>query len=86
MAVSGGATTAYRVRLENGAMVTVATTALRSRCASVTDAVRLLGEGKSALVAGSDVQAVRLSLLRVEDDGPASLNEVVNEHWPEGWE
>lgn len=48
--------------------------------------MRLLGDGETVLVAGGNMQAVRAALLRVEDDGPASQNEVMNERWPEGWE
>lgn len=88
MAIAGGATTAYLCRLEDGELQVSRTTTLRTRCASVADAVRWMGEGQHVVVAGSDMAALRARLAQaaVLDDGPASLNEVINEHYPEDWE
>lgn len=59
MAIAGGATTAYRCRLEDGALVAVATSTLRSLCVAVDDAVPQLREGWPVLVAGSDMVTLR---------------------------
>lgn len=91
MAIAGGVTVAYVCLLREGEFVNLmATSTLRNNCATVDEATRILQTGGRAIVAGSDMAALRAAVGRVavesdSDDGPASLNEVVNEHWPEDW-
>ena len=60
MAAGGGATTAYRCSIDSaGKLVAVPTTALRSECLKASDAMRLLSESMFAVVAGSDMVALR---------------------------
>lgn len=90
MAIAGGATVAYMCQMIDGELVVTRGTALRSGCLSVGEAVKWLRAGQRATVAGPEMAALRaalgrVTLGRVVDDGPASLNEVVNEHYPEDW-
>jgi hypothetical protein len=86
MAIAGGATTAYACQVVNGALVVARKSTLRSLCVKVDEAFRLLGEGQRVTVAGADMPALRAALGAVTEEGPASLNEVVNEHYPKGWD
>ena len=91
MAIAGGATVAYRFRVVGGTLATVGQlTRLRAGCATVDHALDVLAEGEAVVVAGCDAAALRREFARrgavVVDDGPASLNEVVNEHYPEDWD
>lgn len=62
MAAGGGATTAYRCRIENDKLLTVPTTALRTDCARVADAQEQLNAGQEVTVAGPDVEMLRQRL------------------------
>lgn len=76
MAIAGGVTVAYVCLLREGEFVNLmATSTLRNNCATVDEATRILQTGGRAIVAGSDMAALRA----------AFKNEVVNEHWPEDW-
>ena len=86
MAIAGGATTAYACQVVNGALVVARKSTLRSLCVKVDEAFRLLGEGQRVTVAGADMPALRARLGAVVDDGPASQNEVINEHYPMVWD
>jgi hypothetical protein len=86
MAIAGGATTAYACQVVNGALVVARKSTLRSLCVKVDEAFRLLGEGQRVTVAGADMPALRAALGSVTEEGPGSLNEVVNEHYPVGWD
>lgn len=59
MAVAGGACTAYRLRLVDGAQSVKQTTLPRALCLEPRQAVAELEAGREVVVAGSDVWAVR---------------------------
>lgn len=59
MAAGGGATTAYKCKVEADKLVTVSTTCLRTECARVADAQEQLSRGETVIVAGSDMQQLR---------------------------
>lgn len=61
MAIAGGACSAYRVRYDAAQrwLHVRSTTALRSECPSVEEAVRRLRQGEQVTVAGSDMAELR---------------------------
>ncbi len=66
MAVAGGVTVAYVCRLDSGGRMDArGTSALRSSCCGVDDALARLLEGRPALVAGGDMAAVQRALAGV---------------------
>ena len=68
MAVAGGVTVAYVCRLDSGGRMNAqGTSALRSSCCGVDDALTRLLEGRPALVAGGDMAAVQKALAGVEE-------------------
>ncbi len=62
MAIAGGATSAYRCQVVDGALEVSNTTTLRSECVAVEAAVVRLGRGERVTVAGSDMEALRRRL------------------------
>jgi hypothetical protein len=59
---------------------------LHSERVPVAEAVHRLSTGQRVIVANMDMGALWKALGATPvDDGPASLNEVVNEHYPEDW-
>lgn len=62
MAVAGGATSAYRCQVQDGELVIVPTTSMRSECASPEEAIPRLGQGEWVTVAGSDMAEIRKRL------------------------
>ena len=62
MAVSGGATVAYRVQIFDGQIMASVTTKLRSECVSVEKALPLLARGETVPVAGGDMAELRRRL------------------------
>lgn len=62
MAIAGGATSAYRVWLDDVKLCMVPTSTLRSLCDAVDAAVLIVRRGGVATVAGADVDAVRRQL------------------------
>jgi len=62
MAIAGGATAAYRCQVVDDQLEMVATSALRSVCVPVRDALPLLSSGEKVLLAGSDMAALRVAL------------------------
>jgi hypothetical protein len=61
MAVSGGATTAYRVSVSNGKAQIKPTTASSIICATPAEAVAAALDGDTVTVAGSDMWALLLA-------------------------
>lgn len=60
MAVAGGATTAYRLWLDaHNQLRSERTSTLRDLCAKPTEAAQELRNGRTVIVAGSDVDALR---------------------------
>lgn len=55
-----------------------------TECTPVAVARDHLWQGATVVVAAADLPTLRVVLMW--DTGPASLNEVVNEHYPEDWE
>jgi hypothetical protein len=68
MAIAGGATTAYKCKLENGSLVVAPTTKLRSECKSPQEALPLLTAGEEVTVAGSDMHELRLMVAAAQMD------------------
>lgn len=64
MAIAGESVGAYRVWLDEGRLVMVNTTTLRSLCDAVDAAVHTIRRGGVATVAGADVDAVRMAFSR----------------------
>lgn len=69
MAVAGSATTAYECKMQEYRLVTVATTRLRTDCATVSDAQDRLQRGETVVVAGSDMAQLRMRLASFGIDG-----------------
>ncbi len=59
MAIAGGACSAYRVQVRDRQIYVQSTTALRSMCTPVEEAMLRLSRGELVTVAGSDVVEVR---------------------------
>lgn len=59
MAVAGGATAAYRCTLVGGKLQQVPTSTLRSECLKPEAALVALLSGEAAIVAGTDMFALR---------------------------
>ena len=67
MAISGNATTAYRLRRVNGEWVRYPTTsALKSACFPVREAIAAILRGECVLVAGDNVFAVKAAVEAAE--------------------
>jgi len=67
MAVSGGATTAYKLHRRGGEWVRYPTTsALKSACFPVPDAIAAILHGECVLVAGDNVFAVKAAVEAAE--------------------
>ena len=64
MAVSGSVVHAYRCWLEDGKLKMQPTSTLRDLCDAVDHAVLLIRAGDMAVVAGSDVDAVRMQVTK----------------------
>ena len=64
MAVAGNAVHAYRCWLEDGKLKMQPTSTLRDLCDAVDYAVLMIQAGGVALVAGADVDAVRMQVTR----------------------
>ena len=64
MAVAGSVVHAYRCWLEDGKLKMQPTSTLRDLCDAVDYAVLLIRAGDMAIVAGSDVDAVRMTFTR----------------------
>ena len=62
MAVSGGATTAYRVSLSNGKAAIKPTTAAGGICATPDEAIAAMLDGDTVTVAGADMWALQQAL------------------------
>ena len=62
MAVSGGACSAYRCRVQEYKLMTTPTTTLRSQCARIDDAWEKLKRGEEVTVAGNDIERLRQRL------------------------
>jgi len=62
MAVAGGACSAYRCFVMDGALHCQPTTTLRSQCVAVGEAVDILSRGETVIVQGSDMAALRSEL------------------------
>ncbi len=77
---------AYRTWLDHKNELQVGTGRMiaRAECTPVDEARAYLWQGATVVVAEADLPALRAAL--APDTGPASLNEVVNEHYPEDWE
>jgi hypothetical protein len=84
--IAGGYAVAYLCQVVDNELVSVRGTGLSAECETVADAIHHLSTGQRVIVAGADMAALRTALGAVSaDDGPASLNEVVNEHYPQDW-
>lgn len=68
MAVTGGATTAYRCQVQDGELVMQSLMIGRKQCVEPADAIPLLGRGEWVTVAGSDMAELRRRL-GVDGDG-----------------
>ena len=68
MAIAGGATTAYRVRIQDGALHCERTTTLASLCTPVDDALRQLREGQTVTVMGSSMHQLRTLYTSGDDE------------------
>lgn len=64
MAIAGSTVHAYRCWLEDGKLKMTPTSTLRDLCDAVDYAVLLIRAGDMAIVAGSDVDAVRMQVTR----------------------
>ena len=64
MAVSGSVVHAYRCWLEDGKLKMQPTSTLRDLCDAPDYAVLMIQAGDMAIVAGSDVDAVRMQVTR----------------------
>ena len=64
MAIAGSAIHAYRCWLEDGKLKMQPTSTLRDLCDAVDYAVLLIRAGDMAVVAGSDVDAVRMQVTK----------------------
>lgn len=60
--MAGGACSAYRCYVMDGALHCQPTTTLRSQCVAVAEAVNILSRGETVLVQGSDMAALRQEL------------------------
>lgn len=71
MAVAGGACSAYWVRWDARQhwLHVRSTTALRSECPAVEEAIERLRQGEQVTVAGSDMAAVRRAMHPAEHGG-----------------
>lgn len=65
MAVTGGATTAYRCSVLDNTLHCSRTTTLRKECVAVAEALERMGRGESVVVKGSDMPALRAELAKV---------------------
>lgn len=59
MAIAGGACSAFRVQVSDRQIYVQGTTALRSMCVAVEEAMLRLSRGEQVLVAGSDMVEIR---------------------------
>lgn len=73
MAIAGGATSAYRCQVVDGALEVTSTTILRSECADVETALLRLGRGERVTVAGSDMEKLRRRLGAAAAEGVAPV-------------
>ena len=64
MAVAGNAIHAYRCWLEDGKLKMTPTSTLRDLCYAPDKAVTIIKAGDVAIVAGSDVDTVRMQVTR----------------------
>ena len=64
MAIAGSAIHAYRCWLEDGKLKMQPTSTLRDLCDAPEKAVTIIKAGDMAIVAGSDVDAVRMTFTR----------------------
>lgn len=71
MAVSGGACSAYRCRVQDGQLVATPTTSLRKLCVEPDEALAPLSRGEWVTVAGSDMAALRSLLMGDKGTGRA---------------
>lgn len=65
MAVTGGATTAYRCSVLDNTLHCSRTTTLRKECVAVADAIKRMARGETVVVKGSDMSALRAGLRQV---------------------
>ncbi len=64
MAAGGGATSAYKCRVNAYELTVIPTTTLRTQCVRLDQALAALAKGEQVIVAGSDMVALQTHLLQ----------------------